>query len=203
MLDWMKEELEIIDIKTRKLMTVNGSLHPRGNVGGLYLARKEGGRGLVSCKKCVNVEVQSLDKYLSESEEWVLKFVTGEKGLSEVEDLGALKKRLKEEKTNQQLKKPLHGRFLKETEKVSTERTWQWLKGRHIKKETEAMACAAQEQALWVNSVKHYIDCQGVSPMCRLCGELSKIAMHLSSGCPVLAKSKYQIRHDTVGKHIH
>ena len=27
--------------------------------------------------------------------------------------------------------------------------------------------------------------------------------MHLSSGCPVLAKSKYRIQHDIVGKHTH
>ena len=66
-LDWTKEELKSIDIKTRKLMTMNGSLHPRGNVGRLYLARKEGGRGLISCEECVNVEVQNL------------KFVAGEK----------------------------------------------------------------------------------------------------------------------------
>ena len=45
-LDWTKEELKSIDIKTRKLMTMNGSLQPRGNVGRFYLARKEGGRGL-------------------------------------------------------------------------------------------------------------------------------------------------------------
>ena len=35
-----------------------------------------------------------------------------------------LKKSLKEEKTIQWLQKPLHGRFLKDTEKVSTERMW-------------------------------------------------------------------------------
>ena len=75
---------ESIDIKTRRLMTINGSLHPRGNVGRLHLPRKEGGRGFISCKECVNVEVQRLDKYLSESKEWMLKFVVGEKGLSEV-----------------------------------------------------------------------------------------------------------------------
>ena len=39
--------------------------------------------------------------------------------------------------------------------------------------------------------------------MCRLCGESSETVMHLSSGCPVLAKSKYRIRHDVIGKHIH
>ena len=32
-LEWTKEELRSIDIKTRKLLTVNGSLHPRGSVG--------------------------------------------------------------------------------------------------------------------------------------------------------------------------
>ena len=60
-LNWTKEELKSIDIKTRKLMTMNGSLHWRRNVGRLYLARKEGGRELVSCEECVSVEVHSLD----------------------------------------------------------------------------------------------------------------------------------------------
>ena len=39
-LDWTKEELKSIDIKTRKLMTMNGSLHRRGIC-----------RQIVSCKK--------------------------------------------------------------------------------------------------------------------------------------------------------
>ena len=38
--------------------------------------------------------------------------------------------------------------------------------------------------------------------MCRLCSELSKATMHLSSCCPVLAKSKYRIRHEIVEKYI-
>ena len=80
MLDWTKEESKSIDIKTRNLITMNRSLHPRGNVSRLYLARKEGGRGLTSCEECVSVEVQSLDKYLSESEEWILKFAAMKRG---------------------------------------------------------------------------------------------------------------------------
>ena len=117
---WAREEMKSIDIKTRKLMNMNKSLHPRGNVGRLYFARKEGGRGLISCEERVNVEVQSLGKYLSESEKWMLKFVAGEKGSQEVEDPEAFNKFLKEEKTSQWLEKPLHGRFLNNTEKVST-----------------------------------------------------------------------------------
>ena len=41
------------------------------------------------------------------------------KGLSEVEDPGAFKNSLKVEKTNQWLKKPFHGRHLKDNEKLS------------------------------------------------------------------------------------
>ena len=43
-LDWTKEELKSLVMRTRKLMTINGSLNPRENVGRLYLARKEGRR---------------------------------------------------------------------------------------------------------------------------------------------------------------
>ena len=78
-LDRTKEEF-----KTRKLMTMNRSLHLRGNLGRLYLAKKEGGSRLISCEECVYVEVQNLDKYLSESEEWMLTFVAGEKRLSDI-----------------------------------------------------------------------------------------------------------------------
>ena len=40
----------------------------------------------------MNVEVQSLGKCLCETEEWMLKFVAGEKGLLEVENPDAFKK---------------------------------------------------------------------------------------------------------------
>ena len=50
---------------------------------------------LISCEERGNVEVQSLDKYLSESKEWMLKFVAGEKEFSVLEDADAFKKRLK------------------------------------------------------------------------------------------------------------
>ena len=82
-------------------------------------------------------------------------------------------------------------RFLKDTEKVSTERTWQWLKGGHLKKKPELWVCAAQEQALQVTSIKRHIDGQDVSPMCRLFDESSETVLRLSSGCSVLGKSKY------------
>ena len=49
-LDWTEEKLKSIDIMTRKLMTRNGSLHSRGNVGRLCLTRNKGRRELLSCE---------------------------------------------------------------------------------------------------------------------------------------------------------
>ena len=93
-------------------------------------------------------EFMTMNGSLHPSEEWMLKFVAGEKGLSEVEDADASKKCLKGEKKSQWLEKPFHGRFLKDKKKVSTEIMWQWLKEGLLKKEAEAMVCAAQEPAL-------------------------------------------------------
>ena len=49
-LDWTKEELKDTDIKTKKLMTLTGSLYLGGNVGRFYLAKKQGERGLIMCE---------------------------------------------------------------------------------------------------------------------------------------------------------
>ena len=119
-----------------------------------------------------------------------------------MEDPDVFKKRFKDEKGNQWLEKQLHGRFLKDTEKMSTEIMWQWLNGGYLKKETEAMVCSTQEQALRVNSIKRHAERQDISTMCSLCVELSEMVIHLSSGWPVLAKTKYQIRHDIMRKHV-
>ena len=51
--NWNQEEMKALDIKTRKLMTMNGCLHPRSNVDRLYLPRNKGGRGLISVEECV------------------------------------------------------------------------------------------------------------------------------------------------------
>ena len=52
---WRKSELEAIDRKTRKLFTIYEALHPKSDVDRLYIPRKEGERGLISIKDCVEV----------------------------------------------------------------------------------------------------------------------------------------------------
>ena len=44
-----------------------------------------------------------------------------------------------------------------------------WLRKADLKVETEAMLCAAQEQAIRKNYVKHKIHKRAQSPFCRVC----------------------------------
>ena len=55
-----KNELQATDRKTRKLLTMYRSLHPRANVDRLYWKRKNGGKGLTSVEECVRIEKTSL-----------------------------------------------------------------------------------------------------------------------------------------------
>ena len=71
-----KMELEELDQRTRKLMTMYGARHPKADFDRLYLQRCKEGRGLLGLEDCVQVEVHSLEKYLSTSKEKILKQVS-------------------------------------------------------------------------------------------------------------------------------
>lgn len=62
---WSLNELDEIDHKTRKLITIYKGLHPKSDVHRLFLPRKSGGRGLLNVKQIVNVEKQALSHYVT------------------------------------------------------------------------------------------------------------------------------------------
>ena len=72
-----------------------------------------------------------------------------------------------------------------------------------VKVETGALLCAAQEQALRTNYIKHHIDKSIDSPRCRMCGKFGESVQHIVSGCEKLAQKEYKRRHDNVAKKIH
>jgi len=45
--NWLQEELQTLDRKTRKLLTIHGQHHPKADVDRLYVPRKQRGRGLM------------------------------------------------------------------------------------------------------------------------------------------------------------
>ena len=98
----------------------------------------------------------------------------------------------------------MHGQYQRQTREVASEGSWEWLTRGELKKETEGMLMAAQEQALRARYVQNKIDGQiAISPMCRKCNKKSETINHIISECPALAQREYKGRHDTVTKALH
>ena len=74
---------------------------------------------------------------------------------------------------------------------------------RKLKRETESLLCAAQEQAIRTNSVKYSIDKTSGTPRFRLCKENVESVTLIISPWPNLAKKQYRKRHDKVAKKIY
>jgi hypothetical protein len=47
---WHQEEIQKLDRKTRKMLTIHGQHHPRADIDRLYVPRKGGERGLMQVK---------------------------------------------------------------------------------------------------------------------------------------------------------
>ena len=61
--------------------------------------------------------------------------------------------------------------FVKEAERHNESKMWKWLRERELKRETESLLCAGQEQAIRTNSVNYSNDKTNETPHCRLCNE--------------------------------
>ena len=64
-------------------------------------------------------------------------------------------------------RKPMHGQFLRHTKDLSSNDTWQWLQRGELKKETEGMIMAAQDQALRPIYIQRTIYETNIFPKCR------------------------------------
>ena len=200
-LDWTESDLTKMDIKTRKILTMNGVHHKRSNVDRLYIKRKDGGRGLISVNECVRTEEANLRDYVLHSEEWMLKVVADslEGGLGKEE----LKKQMETQRKDSLYEKRLHGKFFREVKEVADEKSWQWMRGGFLDKRTEGFVCAAQENVLQTNCYKVTIMKQGDNVKCRKCGKEAETVGHLISGCEMLAQNEYKRRHDKMGLRIY
>lgn len=203
--EWKKAELEEMDRRTRKMLGRYGVIHPRANVLRLYLPRGQGGRGLMGIEECVASERRSLDLYLAKSEEVLLKYVAKVNNLKSesIEEKEEYKRRMVKEKMHAREAMPLHGQFERDTKDIKTETSWDWLTTGDLKRETESLIVAAQDQGLNTNSIRKNIYQQIDSDKCRLCGEKVENVTHIVSACKMLAQKDYKRRHDKVCSHLH
>ena len=61
-LQWTRNELQQMDQRTRRLMTMYKALHPRDDIDRLYVSRKKGGRELASIEDSVDTTTWRLYK---------------------------------------------------------------------------------------------------------------------------------------------
>ena len=93
----------------------------------------------------------------------------------------------------------MHGQLPRSLDEklVDIEQSYRWLKYGDIKGETESTIVAAQDQAISTKYFKNKILKKEIESKCRLCKQHETID-HLTSGCPILAKNEYLMRHDKV-----
>jgi Reverse transcriptase (RNA-dependent DNA polymerase) len=203
-LDWTKEQLEEIDRKTRKLLTIYRMHHPKADIDRLYLPREAGGRGLLNVWQCVEEDERSLVDYLTRSEEKLLQQVNEENLVGKEGKVNEFKKEMRKQRVDRWQQKALHGQYIRDIEgKVNKEDTAGWLRSERLKKETEGLIVAAQDQVLSTNVIKAKIYNQRGSPMCRLCGVKEETVDHLVSCYEKIAQTDYKGRHDRVATLIH
>uniref|UniRef100_A0A2D4LXB3 Uncharacterized protein n=1 Tax=Micrurus spixii TaxID=129469 RepID=A0A2D4LXB3_9SAUR len=109
--DWTQAELQAMDKKTRKIMTMN-ALHPHSEIDRLYLPRQIGGHGMLQVHQIVEEEKRALEEYLKDNEEDALKLVYQEGLLTTGETNLANKKDQIKNRMETWEDKALHGQYI-------------------------------------------------------------------------------------------
>ena len=102
---WNKNELQEMDRKTRKSITMNKELYPRSDVARLYVSQKNGGRGLIGCENSVKSEKNGLGWYVKNNKEPLLVAIRTSKTITHEETVDPKQfKKIKKQQQQQQQK---------------------------------------------------------------------------------------------------
>ena len=188
-LEWTKAELQEVDRCIRKRIAIYKGMHPRSDVDRFYVGRSKGGRGLMSVEDVVQYENHSLKQYTRGSETEIIKKADVVIKVSSVQCSQECRNGQKETKLKNWKSKAMNGQHLKQTEENAAKETWQWMKRGSLKRETESLIIAAQDQALRTNYRKAKIEKSTNISMCRLCKEKEETVSHIVSECSKIAQS--------------
>ena len=232
-LDWTKENIKQLNIKTRKIMNMNNSMNRRSDIERLYISRKEGGRGLrnledeylariPSFKAHLDIEKDN-NKFISkvQNQNSSIKLITTSiyeaynLNLNDVtprEIATAIKYKIQEQRKEKFLAKPIHGYLIRkrmEVEDVDMKQSYSWLKSNSLTSDVESYICTLQEQELYTNACavlheRNERKKNEMSAACRLCGKRDETVEHILTACPKLSSNLYlETRHNYVAKFIH
>ena len=89
---------------------------------------------------------------------------------------------------------------MRQTEEVRSNQCWASLQNGDLKRETETLIVAAQNQSIKTNLVQAKIDKSQGDSLCGVCRKVDESKDHMVSGCSKVAQKEYKRRHDNLGK---
>ena len=133
---------------------------------------------MISVGRCIREEENSLGFYVANSGENLIRGVLEAETINTRETITSVEfnKQKEKELKEKWSEKRMHGQFIRETMvKVDKEKTWQWLSRGDLKVGTEALLCAAQEQAIRTNYMNYHIDRPVKAPCVDCVGKKVKV----------------------------
>ena len=95
-----------------------------------------------------------------------------------LEAASVLKRSKKEKRLEDWEEKVLHGQYLRQTKEVRSDQCWAWLQNGDLKRETESLIVAAQNQSIQTNLVQAKIDKSQGDFLCRVCRKVDKCIIY-------------------------
>ena len=157
---------------------------------------------MISIVDCVELLIRGLEAYVHGSEERLIQAARGDK-IDGLEAASILRRSKKEKRLEDWEEKVLYDQYLRKTKEVRSDQCWAWLQNGDLKKETESLTVAAQNQSIRINLVKAKINKSQGDSLCRVCRKVDESIDHIVSGCSKLAQEEYKRRHDNLGKIVH
>ena len=182
-LDWTIKQLEDIDIRTRKILTMTGNFHTNSDKDRLYVPRKEGGRGLKSIEDCYKSRIVGLRRHIIRDKErnhllesvfdheqerilrigkqyeemYIKNTVDTELELTSRAAAKKVKNSVQNNHKETWTDKKIHGyiqRKVKEKGDMNEKKRFEWLKEGKLSGHMEGYLCAIEEQEIETRSLQ-------------------------------------------------
>ena len=99
------------------------------------------------------------------------------------ENIDDLKKRRAAERQERWKEKQMHAKFIKQTKNIADDISWALLRNGTLKRETELLITAAQDQCIRTKYIKARIDKTQENGVCCMCGQREETVMHIICEC--------------------